>query len=42
MEDGTRQTASREFDADTNEISTWKIPTGKNVKTRWVELEGMR
>jgi hypothetical protein len=37
-EEGGPQQASRVFDAPGNSTS-WMVPTGKNVKTRWVEFE---
>lgn len=36
-EDGTVKTASHEF-AAAPEIATWSVPTGTDVKTRWVEF----
>lgn len=37
-EDGAPKSASHEFDTVTGEIAKWSVPTGRDVRTRWVEF----
>ena len=36
-EDGAEKSASHRFDP-ARELTTWSVPTGQSVKTRWVEF----